>query len=154
MLFLLLYAIFNFLKTRNYFLRISDITRDNKGPYSQSCVSPVVIYRYESWTIKKAEHQRIDAFKLWCWRRLESPLDGKEVRPVGPKGNQSWIFPGRIDIEAEAPLLWLSDAKTWLTRKEIPMLGRTEGRKRREQQGMRWLESITDSMDMSLSTSQ
>ena len=64
------------------------------------------------WTIKKAERQRIDAFELWCWRRLESPLDSKEIKPVHPKGNQSWIFVGRTD--AEAPVLWLPDAKSWL----------------------------------------
>ena len=142
------YLIFS--RQGNYFFRISDITRDKKGPYSQSCVSPVVIYRYESWTIKKAEHWRIDAFELWCWRWLKSPLDCKEVRPVSPKKNQSWIFAGRTDAEAEAPLLWLSDAKTWLTRKK-KMLGKTEGTKRREQQRMRWLNSITGSIDMSLS---
>ena len=54
----------------------------------KAIVFPVVMYRCESWTIKKAEHQRIDAFKLWCWRRLESPLDCKEIKPVHPKGNQ------------------------------------------------------------------
>ena len=51
--------------------------------------SPFVLYRHESWTIKKAEHQRIDAFELWCWRRLESPMDYKEIKPVNPTGNQS-----------------------------------------------------------------
>ena len=55
------------------------------------------MYRCESWTIMEAEHQRIDAFELWCWRRLESPLDWNEVQPVHPKGNQSWIFIERTD---------------------------------------------------------
>ena len=110
------YLIFS--RQGNYFLWISDITRDNKGPYSQSCVSPVVIYRYEIGTINKAEHQRIDVFKLWYWRRLRSPLDCEEVKLVSPKENQSWIFAGRTDADAEAPLLWLFDAKTWLTRKK------------------------------------
>ena len=62
-----------------------------------------------SWTIKKAEHQRIDAFELWCWRRLESALDCKEIQPVNPKGNQSGIFIGRTDVEA--PILWPPEAK-------------------------------------------
>ena len=58
------------------------------------------------------------AFELWCWRTLESPLDSKEIQPVNPKGNQSWIFIGRTDVEAEAPILWPPDAKNWLTRKD------------------------------------
>ena len=67
----------------------------------------------DSWTIKKAECQRIDAFELWCWRvLLKSPLDCKEIQPVYPKGDQSWVFIGRTDIEAETPILWPPDAKT------------------------------------------
>ena len=81
-------------------------------------VSPVVMYGYESWAIKKAEHQRIDAFELWYWRRLESPLDCKEIRSVHPKGDQSWVFIGRSDAEAETPILWPPDAKDWLTGKD------------------------------------
>ena len=73
----------------------------NKGPSSQSMVFPVVMNDCESWTIKRAECWRIDVFKLWCWRRLESPLDCKEIQPVNPKGNQSWIFIGGTDAEAE-----------------------------------------------------
>ena len=66
----------------------------------------------ESWTIKKAEHQRIDAFELWCWKRdLESPLDCKEIQPVHPKGDQSCEFTGGTDAEAETPILWLPHAK-------------------------------------------
>ena len=74
-------------------------------------VFPVVKYGCESWTIKKAEHQRIDAFELWYWRRLLSPLDYKEIQPVHPKEDQSWMFIGRTDVEAEAPILWPPDAK-------------------------------------------
>ena len=74
------------------------------------------MYGCESWTIKKAECRRIDAFELWCWRRLESPLDCKEIRPVHPKGDQSWLFIGRTDVEAETPALWPPDAKIWLKR--------------------------------------
>ena len=79
---------------------------------------PVVMYGCEGWTIKKAECQRIDAFELWCWRRLESPLNCKEIQPVHPKRNQSWIFFGRTDVEAEAPILWPPDAKNWLIWKD------------------------------------
>ena len=70
---------------------------------------PVVIYGCESWTIKKAEHWRIDDFKLLCWRRLlrVPPLDSKEIKPVNPKGNQPWIFIGKTDAEAEAPVFWI-----------------------------------------------
>ena len=77
------------------------------------------MYGCESWTIKKAEHQRIDAFELWCWRRrLESLLNCKEIQPVHPKGNQSWIFIGRSDTKAEAPILWPPDAENWLIGKD------------------------------------
>ena len=78
----------------------------------------VIMYGFESWSIKKAEHQRIDAFELWCWRRLKSPLDCKEIQPVHPKGNQPWIFNGRTVAEAEAPILSPSDAKSWLIGKD------------------------------------
>ena len=79
----------------------------------------VVMYGCDSWTIKKAECQRIDAFELWCWRKtLESPLDCKEIQPVHPKGNQSWIFIGRIDAEAEISIFWPPDAKTCLIGKD------------------------------------
>ena len=90
-------------KQRHYFA--------DKGPSSQSYGFSVVMYGCESWTIKKAENQRIDAFELWCWRRLLSPLDCKEIQPVHPKGDQSWIFTGRTDAEAEALILWPPDWK-------------------------------------------
>ena len=88
----------------------------NRGPSSQTYGFPVVMYGCESWTIKKAEHWRIDAFELWWWRRLLSPLDIKEIKPVNPKGNQSWIFIARTD--AEAPALWPPDVKSRLFRKD------------------------------------
>ena len=113
-------------------------------------VFPVVMYGYESWTIKKAEHQRTDAFELWCWRRLENPLDCKEIKPVNPKGNQPWIFTGRTDAEAEAPVLWPPDGRTY-SLEEILMWGKTEGKRKRGKQRMRWLDSITNSIDMNLS---
>ena len=91
----------------------------NKGPSSQGYGFSVVMYGCESWTIKEAECRRIYAFDLWCWRRktLESPLDCKEIKPVTPKENPSWIFIGRTDSEGEAPILWSLDAKNWLTGK-------------------------------------
>ena len=80
----------------------------------KAMVFPVVTYRCESWTIKKAECQRTDAFKLWCWRRL---LRVPWNKPVNPKGNQTWIFIGKTD--AEAPILWPPDAKSWHVRKDL-----------------------------------
>ena len=65
----------------------------------------VVMYGCESWIIRKAEHQRIEAFELWYWRTLESPLDSKEIQLVHPKGDQSWVFIGRTDVEAETAIL-------------------------------------------------
>ena len=86
-------------------------------------------------------------------KTLESPLDWKEVKPVNPKGNQPWIFIGRTDVEAETPILWPPDVKTWLIRKD-PDAGKIEGRRRRGWQRPRWLDGITDSMDMNLSKLQ
>ena len=83
-------------------------------------------------------------------KTLESPLNRKEIQPVHPKGNQSWIFIGGIDAEAEAPILWPPDVKNYSFEKTL-MLGKIEGERRRGQQRMRWLDGITDSMDMSLS---
>ena len=92
-------------------LKSRDITLPTKVRLVKAMVSPVVMYGCESWTVKKAECRRIDAFELWCWRTLESPLDCKEIQPVNPKGNQSRIYIGRTDAEAEAPILWPPDAK-------------------------------------------
>ena len=88
-------------------LKSRDITLPTKVRLVKAIVFPVVMYGCESWTVKKAEHQRIDAFELWCWRRLlRVPLDCKEIQPVHPKGGQSWVFIGRNDNEAETPILW------------------------------------------------
>ena len=94
------------------------------------------------------ENLRIDAFKLWCWRRLlKSSWDGKEFKQVNPKGNQPWIFIGRTDAEAEAPILmWRVNSL-----KKALMLAKTEGRRRGGRQSMRWLDGITVSVDMSCS---
>ena len=99
----------------------------------------------ESWVLKN-----------WCFwtvvleKTLESPLDCKEIQPVHPKGNQSWIFIGRTDAEAETPKLWLPLAKKWLIGKD-PDAGKVEGGRRKGRQRMRWLDGITDAMDTSLS---
>ena len=86
-------------------------------------------------------------------KTLESPLDCKEIQPVNPKENQSRIFIGRTDAEAEAPILWPPDAKSQLIGKTL-RLGKIEGSRRREQQRMRWLDGITITMDMILSKLQ
>ena len=98
---------------------------------------------FESWTVKKAERQRVHAFELWCWRRLESPLDCKEIQPIHSKEDQSWVFFGRNDAKAETLVLWPPHAKSWLIGKDSDT-GRD----------LRWLDGITYSMDVSLSELQ
>ena len=83
----------------------------------KTMVFPVVMYRCESWTIKKVECWRTDAFELWCWTRLLR-VPWTTRRSVHPKGNQSWIFTGRTGVEAETPILWPPDGKNWLTGKD------------------------------------
>ena len=128
-----------------------DITLPTKVCLVKAMVFPVVMYGCESWTIKKVEHWRIDGFELWYWRRLLR-VDFK-IKPVNPKGNQCWIFIGRIYAEAEVPILFQYWWKNWLIGKD-PDLGKIEGRRRREWQRMSWLDGITDSMDMSLNKLQ
>ena len=95
------------------------------------------------------------AQKNWCFwtvmleKTLESPLDCKEIQPVHPKEDQSWVFIGRTDVEAETPILRPPDAESWLIGKD-PDAGKVEGRRRRGRQRMRWLDGITDTMDMGL----
>ena len=95
------------------------------------------------------------ALKNWCFwaavleKTLESHLDCKEIQPVHPKGNQSWIFIGRTDVEAETPILWPADAKSWLIWRDL-LMGKIEGRRRRGQKRTRWLNGISDLMDMTL----
>ena len=115
-------------------LKSRDITLPTKVCLVKAMVFPVVMYRYESWTIKKAERQRIDAFELWCWRRLnlESPLNSKEIKPVNPKENQPWRFIGRTDAEVEVLILWASNVKSLLTGKD-PDAGKDWGQ---EEKGM------------------
>ena len=113
-------------------LKSRDITLSTKVRVVKGMIFPVVMYCYESWTIKKADRWRTDAFKLWYWRRLLSPLDYEEIKPVNPKGNQSWIFIGRTDVEVETPIFWPPDAKNWLIGKD-PDAGKDWGQ---EEKGM------------------
>ena len=114
-------------------LKSRDLTLPTKVHLVKAMVFPVVMYGYESWTI---------APKNWCFwtvvleKAFESPLDCKEIQPVHPKGNQSWMFTGRTDVEAETPIFWPPDVKCWLIWKDL-MLGKIEGRKKRGQQRMR-----------------
>ena len=87
-------------------LKSGDITLSTKVPLVKAMVFLVVMYACENWTVKKAERRRVDAFELWCWRRLLSPLDCKEIQPVHSKGDQSWVFIGRNDATAETPIFW------------------------------------------------
>ena len=89
-----------------------DIILPTKVHLVKAMVFPVVMYGCESWTVKKAEHRRIDAFELWCWRTLESPLDCKEIQPVHSEGDQPWDFFGGNDAKAETPVLWPPHAKS------------------------------------------
>ena len=131
-------------------LKSRGITLLTKVYLVKAMVFPVVKYGCESWTIKKAERWRIDAFELWCWRRLlRVPWTARD-QPVYPKGNQSWIFIGRTNAEAETPILWPPEGKNWLIWKD-PDAGKDWGRRRRGRQRMRWLDGITDSTHMSLS---
>ena len=93
-------------------LKSRDITLPTKVRLVKAMVFPVVMYGCESWTVKKAERRRIDAFKLWCWRTPESPLDCKEIQPIHSEGDWSWVFFGGNDAEAEAPVLWPSHVKS------------------------------------------
>ena len=130
-------------------IKSRDITLSTKVHLVKAIVFPVVVNGCESWTIKKAEHQTVVLEET-----LESPLDCEEIQPVHPKGNHSWIYIGRTDVEAETPILWPPDVKNWDSLEKTLMLGKIEGRRRKGRQRMWWLGGITDSMDMSLSKLQ
>ena len=94
-------------------LKSRDITLPKKIHLVKAMVFPVVMHGCESWTVKKAERQRIDAFELWCWRRLlRVPWTARRSKPVHSKGDQSWVFIGRTDNEAETPIFWPPHAKS------------------------------------------
>ena len=128
-------------KQRHYFV--------NKVPSSQG-------YSFSSGHVWMWElgYKESWAPKNWCFwtvvleKTLESPLDCKEIQPVHPKGDQSWVFIGRTDVEAETPILWPPDARSWLIGKDSD--AGIEGRRRSGRQRMRWLDGITDTMDVGL----
>ena len=93
-------------------LKSRDITLPTKVRLVKAMVFPMVMYGCESWTVKKAEHRRIDTFELWCWRRLLRVPWTAEIQPVHPKGDQSWVFIGRTDAKAETPVLWPPHVKS------------------------------------------
>ena len=108
-------------------LKSRDITLPTKVRLVQTMVFPVVMYGWESWTVKKAERLRIDAFwTVVLEKTLESPLDCRQIQPVHPKGDKSWVFIGRTDAEGETPILWPPHVKSWLTGKD-PDAGRDWG---------------------------
>ena len=132
-------------------LKSRDIILPAKVHLVKAMVFPVVMYGCECWTTKKSEHWKSDAFELWCWRRLLRVLDCKEIQPVNPKGNQSWIYSLeelmlKLKLQYFVHLMGRIDSF-----KKTMMLGKIEGGKRRGWQRMRWLDGITNSMDMNLS---
>ena len=130
-------------KQRHYFA--------NKGPFAKALIFPVVMYGCESWTIKKAECQRIDGFEFWCWRRLlRVPWTAKRsnsstLKQISPEYSLEGLML-KLKLQYFGHLMWRPDSF-----EKTLMLGMIEGRRRRGWQRMRWLDGITDSMDMSLS---
>ena len=124
-------------------LKSRDITLPAKVHIVKAMVFPVVMYGCESWTIKKVEYQKTDAFTVVLEKTLESPLDCKEIQPVHSKGDQSWVFIGRTEAEAETPILWPPEAKSQLIRKDPN--AESEGRRRRGYDRGRggWMASLT-----------
>ena len=124
-------------------LKSRDITLPTKVCITKAMVYPVVMYGCKSWTIKKTEHQRIDTFEVWCWRRLLNPLECKEIKPVNPKGNQPWIFIRSTDAEAEAPILWPPDMKSWVIGKDPDNWERSRAWERGNREWDDWMASLT-----------
>ena len=128
-----------------------DITLPTKVCLVKAMVFPVVMYGCESWDCEESW-----APKNWCFwtvvleKTLESPMDCKEIQPALSKGDRTWVFFGRNDAKAETPVLWPPHAKSWLIGKDSDA-GRDWGQEEKGTQRMRWLDGITDSMDVSLS---
>ena len=131
-------------------LKSRDITLPTKVPLVKTKVFPVVIYGYESWTIRKAEHRRIDAFELWCCRRLlRVPWTARRsnqsiLKEISPEYSLEGLML-KLKLQYSGHLMWRADSL-----EKTLMLGKIEGRRRRGQHRMRWLDGITDSMDMGL----
>ena len=123
----------------------------DKGPHGQSCVFSSS--HVQMWELDLKEGWMLKNRCFWTVvleKTRDSPLDSKEIKPVHPKGNQCWLFIGRTDAEAEAPILWPRMQRVNSLEKTL-MLGMTEGWKRRGRQRTRWLDGITNSMDLSMS---
>ena len=140
-------------------------SRDITLPTKVCIVKAMIFFPPSHVWMWEVDHKESWAPKNWCYltvvlqKTLESPLNYKEIKPVSPKGNQSWIFIGRTDAETEAPIVWPPDAKSQLIKKikiknKKLILGKIEGKRRRGRQRKRWLHSITYSVDMSLSKLQ
>ena len=127
-----------------------DITLPTKVHLVKAMVFPVVMYGYESWIVKKAERQRIDAFELWCWRRLlRVPWTARRsnqsiLKEISPEYSMEGLML-KLKLQYFGYLMWRADSL-----KKILMLGKIKGRRRRGRQRMRWLDGITDSMDVGL----
>ena len=134
----------------NIVLKSKDITLLTKVHIVKAMVYPVVMYRYESWTIKKAECQRINAFKLWCWRRLlRVPWTARSNQSILKEINPEYSLEGlmlKLKLQYFGHLMQTADSL-----EKTLILGKIEGRRKRGQQRMRWLDDLTVSMDMSLS---
>ena len=129
-------------------LKNRNITLPRKGLIVKAMFFTVVMNGCDSWTIKKAERWRMNAFKLWCWIILF--FDCKEIKPVNPKGNKPWIFIGSTDTQLKLLYFGHLIGRANSLEKTL-MLAKIEGRRRRGRQRMRWLDGITDTMDMNLS---
>ena len=135
-------------------LKSRDITLPTKVHLVKAMVFPVVMYGCESWTIKKAEHQKADAFELWCWRRLlRVPWTARRsnqsfLKEISPEYSLKGLML-KLKLQYFCHLMWKADSL-----EKTLMLGKIEGRRRSRRQRMRWLDGITDSMDMSLSKFQ